>query len=96
MSRRVEMAIFAALLVILGFVLYRALRPGGVTVAGVFAADPQFRPLDVQEPQLHLDLLEDIRKIGYSGTHRNIFAGSAAASATASTRAVLRLCLGTQ
>lgn len=75
MSRRVELIIFAVLLAVFGFVLYHEIRPAGVSVSvpGVFAADPQFHPLDVQEPELHLDLLENLRKSQYSGTHRNIF-----------------------
>jgi hypothetical protein len=75
MSRRVELYIFAALVVVLGFVLYHAMRPagGGVAVTGVGAADGHFRPLDVQEPELHLDLLDSLRKSEYTGTHRNIF-----------------------
>jgi hypothetical protein len=43
MSRRVELIIFAVLIVVLGVVLYGVLKPGGVSVTGVFAADPQFR-----------------------------------------------------
>jgi hypothetical protein len=73
MSRRIQMFVLAALAVVLGFVLYRAIRPAGVTVKGVFAADAKFRPLDVQEPELHLDLLENLRKTGYAGSHRDIF-----------------------
>lgn len=75
MSRRVELYIFVGLLAVLGFVLYRAVRPAGegVTVSGVVAADGRFHPLDVQEPELHLDLLDNIRKSQYTGTHRNIF-----------------------
>lgn len=75
MSRRVELIVFAVLLVVFGLVLYYELRPSGGTasVGGVFAADPQFHPLDVAEPELHLDLLENLRKTQYSGTHRNIF-----------------------
>jgi hypothetical protein len=43
---------------------------------GVFAADTKFQPLDVQEPRLHLDLLDKIRKTEYSGSHRNIFSAA--------------------
>jgi hypothetical protein len=74
MSRRVEFLIFAALLMVLGFVLYRAIHPAGVKVRGVYAADATFHPLDLQEPQLHLDLLESLRKTAYQGSHRDIFA----------------------
>jgi hypothetical protein len=74
MSRRIELYIFAALLVVLGFVLYRTVRPSNGGAANtVVAADGRFRPLDVQEPELHLDLLDNLRKSQYTGTHRNIF-----------------------
>ncbi len=73
MSRRVELYIFAALIVVLGLVLYYTMRPTGVSVSGVVAADGHFHPLDVQEPGLHLDLLDNIRKTEYTGAHRNIF-----------------------
>jgi hypothetical protein len=74
MPRRVQIYIFAALLVVLGFVLYHALRPvGNGAVTGVVAADGGFHPLDVQEPELHLDLLNNLRKSEYTGTHRDIF-----------------------
>jgi hypothetical protein len=73
MSRRVEIWVFAALLLVLGFVLYREYRPSGATVRGVYAAKAKFQPLDVQEPQLHLDLLENLGKGQYKGPHRNIF-----------------------
>jgi hypothetical protein len=74
MSRRVELYIFAALLVVLGYVLYHTMRPADEgTVSSVVAADGHFRPLDVQEPELHLDLLDSLRKSQYTGTHRDIF-----------------------
>jgi hypothetical protein len=74
MSRNYQIYVFAALLVVLLFVLFRAIRPTGVAVtAGVHADNTKFHPLDVQEPELHLDLLENLRKIEYTGAHRNIF-----------------------
>ncbi|MDE3108381.1 MAG: hypothetical protein KGL02_00430 [Acidobacteriota bacterium] len=75
MSRRIQLLVFVALLAVLAFVLYRELRPTGISmpVAGVFAADAHFHPLDVQEPELHLDALDNLRKNPYSGAHRNIF-----------------------
>lgn len=73
MTRRIELWVFAALLVVLGFVLYRAYWPSRSTVRGVYAANAKFQPLDVQEPQLHLDLLENLGKGQYKGPHRNIF-----------------------
>ncbi|MGA9882120.1 MAG: hypothetical protein WBQ34_00205 [Candidatus Acidiferrales bacterium] len=73
MSRRVEIYVFAALIVVLCYVGYRTFFPAGDSVTGVVAGDAKFQPLDIQEPQLHLDLLDNIRKTEYSGTHRNIF-----------------------
>ncbi|MGH9717010.1 MAG: hypothetical protein ACRD4R_09840 [Candidatus Acidiferrales bacterium] len=73
MSRRIEIYVFAALLLVLAFVAYRTLRPAGGTVTGVYADNARFHPLDVQEPQLHLDLLDNLRKTEYTGSHRNIF-----------------------
>jgi hypothetical protein len=73
MSRRVEIWMFAALLLALGFVLYREYRPSGAAVRGVYAAGAKFQPLDVQEPQLHLDLLDNLGKGQYPGPRRNIF-----------------------
>lgn len=73
MSRRTEIYVFAALLVVLAVVLYRAYGPAAVRVRGVHAAHAKFVPLDVQEPQLHLDLLEDIRKTEFRGSGRDIF-----------------------
>jgi hypothetical protein len=42
-------------------------------MTGVLASDPTLHPLNVEEPYLRLDLLEKIKKLEYSGSHRNIF-----------------------
>jgi hypothetical protein len=42
----------------------------GVTVAA------GFQPLNVQDPELRLDMLDKIRKLEYSGAHRNIFSAT--------------------
>jgi hypothetical protein len=73
MSRRVQLYLLGGLVALLAVVLYFSLRGSSTTVPGVFAADSKFAPLDVQEPQLKLDLLEKLRGLEYSGTHRNIF-----------------------
>lgn len=72
MSRRTELYLFAVLLVVLGFVLYRHFRPASISISDVHAADATFHPLDVQEPELHLDLLENLGKEDYTA-RRNIF-----------------------
>ncbi len=75
MKRRTEMYIFAGLIVLLAVAgyYYFAGRNEDAGLPGVFAADTKFQPLDVQEPELRLDQLEKIRKLEYSGAHRNIF-----------------------
>ncbi len=42
-------------------------------MSGVLASDTSFHPLSVEEPHLRLDLLDKIKKLDYSGSHRNIF-----------------------
>ena len=73
MSRRTEIYLLAGLVVILAAILYFRNRSDVPGIAGVFAADTKFVPLDVQEPQLRLNQLERLRKLEYSGSHRNIF-----------------------
>jgi hypothetical protein len=75
MSRRTELYTFAALVVLLVFAGYYYLssRNQVAGLPGVLAANTNFRPLDIQEPRLRLDLLEKIRKTQYVGSHRNIF-----------------------
>jgi hypothetical protein len=75
MSQRTKAYVLAGLVVLLAAVIYyyefnRASVPG---FSGVLAADTKFEPLDVQEPSLRLDELTRLRKLEYSGSHRNIF-----------------------
>lgn len=75
MARRTELYVFAGLLMLLAGAAYYFFtsRSGGTGLPGVLAADTKFQPLDVQEPALRMDLLEKIRKLEYTGSHRNIF-----------------------
>jgi len=73
MSRRTQYYLLAGLGVLLAFTLYRTMRSSSSPVNGVFAEDSKFVPLDVHEPQLRIDELEKLRKLEYSGSHRNIF-----------------------
>jgi hypothetical protein len=74
MSKRRELYLLVALLVALGGVLYFHLGRNPVAATPSFvAADTKFRPLDVQEPQLRVDLLAKLQKLEYTGSHRNIF-----------------------
>jgi len=74
MSRRTEIYILVGLLVVLAAAVYFFVgRTQVAGVPGVLAADTKFEPLDVEEPQLRLDLLTKLQKLEYSGSHRNIF-----------------------
>jgi hypothetical protein len=75
MSERTKLYALAGLLALLAVIVYfyafdRTTVPG---LSGVLAADTKFEPLDVQEPSLRLDQLDRLRKLEYSGSHRNIF-----------------------
>lgn len=75
MTRRTEIYLSAGLAVLLvgaAYYFYSS-RSDGSGLPGVIAADTKFQPLDVREPALRMDLLEKIRKLEYSGSHRNIF-----------------------
>jgi hypothetical protein len=74
MSRRNEIYTLVGLLVVLAAAVYYFFV-SRTQVAGLpgVAADTKFEPLDVEEPQLRLDLLRKLQKLEYSGSHRNIF-----------------------
>ena len=72
MAKKNQIYLLIGLLLIAAFVFY-AERSEGPGISGVLASDPTFHPLDVEEPHLRLDLLDKIKKLDYSGSHRNIF-----------------------
>ena len=72
MSKRNQLYVLIGLLLIAAYVFY-AERSEGPGMAGVLASDSSFHPLNVEEPHLRLDLLDKIKKLDYSGSHRNIF-----------------------
>src|ERR1700721_3585196 len=72
MSKQTQIYVLIALVLIAAYVFY-AERSSGPGISGVLASDTTFRPLDVEEPHLRLDLLDKIKKLDYSGSHRNIF-----------------------
>lgn len=75
MASRLKIYGLFAILAILAYVVYsNVISHSDVSgLPGVTAADAKFVPLDVQEPQLRIDLLAKIQKSEYSGSHRNIF-----------------------
>src|ERR1700722_6524696 len=72
MSKRNQLYVLIGLLLIAVYLLYSQ-RSQNSGMTGVLASDPTFHPLNVEEPHLRLDLLEKIKKLEYSGSHRNIF-----------------------
>jgi hypothetical protein len=78
MSRRIQIYLLIILGVVFAGVLYNTLRNDASTGSGVLAENSSFQPLDIQEPSLHLDRLEKLRKRQGSGPHRNIFVAAAA------------------
>ncbi len=76
MSRRTQIGVLVALVALL-IVVYLANRTQMSGLQGVLASDSKFQPLNVDEPQLRIDLLEKLQKLEYSGTHRNIFSAVA-------------------
>jgi hypothetical protein len=73
MSRRTQIYLLVGLGIVLAIALFNAYRGDSPAGSGVLAYDSRFQPLDVQEPRLHTELLDRIRKLEYAGTHRNIF-----------------------
>jgi hypothetical protein len=72
MAKKNQIYVLIGLLLIAAYVFY-AERSSGPGISGVLASDTTFKPLDVDEPHLRLDLLDKIKKLDYSGSHRNIF-----------------------
>ena len=75
MRRRIELAVFAALILLLGWIGYSYFGRGQ-QITSVLFANEKMEPLAIPDPTLRLDLLERVRKLEYKGTHRNIFTAS--------------------
>jgi hypothetical protein len=71
--RRTEIYLLIGLAVVLGATFYYSKTGPSSSDTGVFAENARFVPLDIREPRLHTEMLERLRKLGYEGTHRNIF-----------------------
>jgi hypothetical protein len=72
MRKQVQIYFLVGLLLVLAYVLARTYG-GGSSPNGVQASDTNFVPLNVEEPELRLDLLAELKKLEYTGTHRDIF-----------------------
>jgi hypothetical protein len=71
MKQKTQIYVLCGLLVILAAVWASNLSEGPSLVSST--ATGKFRPLDVANPSLRLDLLERIRKLEYKGSLRNPF-----------------------
>jgi|SRR5580704_1193265 hypothetical protein len=73
MSPRTQKIVLGVLLVVLVAAYFYGTSSGTGTTSNV-SSDVQFTPLNVQQPELRVDLLEKAQKSAYSaGPHRNIF-----------------------
>jgi hypothetical protein len=73
MSQRAQKIILGVLLVILVLAYFYS-RNSGDSIAGRVASDIQFAPLNVQQPELRVDLLDKLHESSYGpGSHRNVF-----------------------
>lgn len=70
---RNELVVLAVLLAVLALMGRYVLRGQGGAITSVFDGSPQFKPLNVPDPSLRLDLLARVQKEQYSGQQRNIF-----------------------
>jgi len=73
MNQQRQIYMLLVLVALLCLVAYYFWPSSGPAFSGVTAADTSFQPLDVQEPSLRMDELDKIRKLEYTGSHRNIF-----------------------
>jgi hypothetical protein len=75
-SQRNQLILLAVLLVVFFYIVYQFVLPSAPTVS-VPVADAPFVPLSVENPALRLDLLNQLKKLEYQGSHRNIFSAVA-------------------
>jgi hypothetical protein len=76
MSRRTQTIVLGVLLVILLVVAYRILRPAGNPAPVASGGDEKFAPVNVDNPQLRMDVLKRFMSLEYKGAHRNIFSAA--------------------
>jgi hypothetical protein len=72
MTPQAKLRILAGLALVLAAVVYFNLQGEGPAGPGA-AADEMYRPIAVENPALHLDRIERLRKLEYHPTGRNIF-----------------------
>jgi hypothetical protein len=70
---RYQAYVLGGLVAVLAFALYNFYSRTDSLTGVQVSADGQFEPLNVPDPSLRLDLLDQIQKEQYTGQHRNIF-----------------------
>src|SRR3984957_13481037 len=75
MSKRAQTYLLSALLLLLAYFTYSFVFSSdpGARLPGVLASETKFTPINVDEPQLRIDLIEKLKRDEYEGSHRNIF-----------------------
>jgi hypothetical protein len=71
MKQRVQIYVLVGLVLLAGYLFFSSHQ--SVPGVGVLASDVKFVPLNVDEPQLRLDLLAELKELTYKGAHRDIF-----------------------
>jgi hypothetical protein len=75
LERRTQLYLFLGLLGVLAVVVAYNLG-GAPELAVAFGIEGKYEPMKIPDPMLRLDLLDRIRELEYSGTHRNIFSAT--------------------
>jgi hypothetical protein len=69
---RTRLTVLLAILLVVGVISYFVTRDNSSGPA-LSSALGSYEPIAVENPSLRLDLLESLRKVEYTGRHRNIF-----------------------
>jgi hypothetical protein len=75
-SRQKQIILLAGLAAVFLYVIYRSNRSPEIAPV-VSSADEKFRPIAVENPALKLELLNRLKSLQYTGSHRNIFSATA-------------------
>jgi hypothetical protein len=88
MSQRTRVSLLLAVLLALAGALFHG-HNDEPSQPSVLSADTRFQPLTVKEPELRIDLLEQLQKAEYTGSRRNIFLAEAAPAPIDATKALV-------
>jgi len=87
MAQRTRTYVLLGILVALVAAVFYS-RSGEPSQPSVLSADTRFQPLNVKEPELRLDLLQQLQKEEYTGSKRNIFVAEAVPPAASAAKPV--------